>query len=141
MPKTSEKLDYVIEKAQELHGHLGPFLVIGVRIGECAKKELKGEMKALVRVPLKTPLSCIIDGIQASTQCTVGNGKLSIEESENEIVANFESRKSRKSIRVYVKPQLVEELEQKLSQGIAKEVLAQKVARTIEDEVFIIEKQ
>lgn len=141
MPKRSNKLDSTIEKAHELHGHLGPFLVVGVRIGEYAKKTLKGEMKAFVRIPMKTPLSCIIDGIQASTQCTVGNRKLLIEESENEIVAHFKAQKSRKSIRIYVKPQLVKELKQELSQGIANEDLARKVARALEDEIFTVEKQ
>ncbi|MEM3576938.1 MAG: formylmethanofuran dehydrogenase subunit E family protein [Candidatus Bathyarchaeia archaeon] len=141
MPKRSEKLDSIIKRARELHGHLGPFLVIGVRIGEYAKKTLKGEMKVLVRVPMTTPLSCIIDGIQASTQCTVGNRKLSIEESENEIVVHFKSQKTGKSIKVYVKPQLVEELKQKLSQGIASEELAQKVASALEGEIFTVEKQ
>lgn len=102
---------------------------------------LKGEMKVLIKVPMVTPLSCIIDGIQASTQCTVGNGKLSIEGSEKEIVAHFKSQKFRKSIKIHVKPKLVEELKQKLSQGIANEDLAQKVAYALEDEIFNVKKQ
>ncbi|MGB9676516.1 MAG: FmdE family protein [Candidatus Bathyarchaeales archaeon] len=141
MPKTHEKLDSAIKKAKELHGHLGPFLVVGVRIGEYAKKTLNEEMKVSVKVPMITPFSCIIDGIQASTQCTVGNGKLSIEETEKEIAAHFKSQKTRKSIKVYVKPQLVEELKQKLSQGVPNEELARIVARTSDNEMFTVEKQ
>lgn len=141
MPKTNEKLDSAIKRARELHGHLGPFLVVGVRIGEYAKKTLKGEMKVSVKVPMITPLSCIIDGIQASTQCTVGNGKLSIEESEKEIVAHFKLQKTQKSIKVCVKPQLIEELKQKLSQGMSNEELARIVACASDSEMFTVEKQ
>lgn len=142
MPKKrSTKTDTTIKKAQELHGHLGPFLVVGVRMGEYAKKTLGEEMKVLVKVPMITPFSCVIDGIQASTQCTVGNRKLSMEESEKEIAAHFESQKTGKSIKVHVKPQLVEELKQKLSQGMEGEELARKVANALEDELFTIEKQ
>jgi len=141
VPKTSEKLDSAIKKARELHGHLSPFLVVGVRIGEYAKKKLKGEMKVSVKVPMITPLSCIIDGIQASTQCTVGNGKLSIDESEKEIVAHFKSQKTQKSIKVCVKPQLIEELKQKLSQGMSNEKMARIVACASDNEIFTVEKQ
>lgn len=42
-------------------------------------------MKVPVKVPVIAPVSCTIDDIQASTQCTVGNGKLVIEESEKEL--------------------------------------------------------
>lgn len=41
MPKTSDKPDSVIEKARELHGHLGPFLVIGVRMGEICEENVE----------------------------------------------------------------------------------------------------
>lgn len=141
MPKRNEKLDSVINRARELHGHLGPFLVIGVRIGEFAKKKLKGNMEALIKVPMVTPLSCIIDGIQASTQCTVGNKRLLIEESEKEITAHFKLQRSKRAVKIYVKPQLVEELKQKLSQGVANEELACKVVRMLENEIFTVEKQ
>jgi formylmethanofuran dehydrogenase subunit E len=80
--KTSSELTSLIKKAADLHGHLGPFLVIGVRMGSLAKKilnanaEENNEFRVTARLPLLTPFTCIIDGIQATTQCTVGNQKL-----------------------------------------------------------------
>lgn len=141
MSKENKKLNSAIRRAQELHGHLGPFLVIGVKIGELAKKELNGKMEALIKVPIATPFSCIIDGIQASTQCTVGNRRLIIENSEKEITIHFKLQNSQKALRIYVKPQLVEELKQSLSQGVANEELAWKVARMLENQIFTVEKQ
>jgi len=71
-----------MKKASELHGHMGPFLVIGVRIGRAAEQILNPEnqqnkeLRASVKVPLSTPFSCILDGIQSTTHCTVGNRRL-----------------------------------------------------------------
>jgi hypothetical protein len=36
---------------------------------------------ARAKLPLSTPFSCILDGIQATTQCTIGNQKLRIKNS------------------------------------------------------------
>jgi formylmethanofuran dehydrogenase subunit E len=134
--KENENLDSVIKRARELHGHLGPFLVIGVKIGEFAKKVLNGRMEALVKVPMVTPFSCIIDGIQASTQCTIGNRRLLVENSEKEITIRFKLQGSQKMLKIYVKQQLVEELKQKLSQGTADEELAWKVAQMPKNSIF-----
>ena len=41
-----------------------------------------------VELPLQVPYSCIIDGLQISTKCTVGNRKLTIEKSQK-IEASF----------------------------------------------------
>jgi formylmethanofuran dehydrogenase subunit E len=54
----------LIEKAADLHGHLGPFLVLGVRMGETAKKILKtANLQVTAKLPLSTPFSCVLDGI------------------------------------------------------------------------------
>jgi formylmethanofuran dehydrogenase subunit E len=86
--KISSELASLIKKAAGFHGHLGPFLVIGVRMGSLAKKILNvnagenNKFRVTARLPLLTPFSCVIDGIQATTQCTVGNQKLRIENSQ-----------------------------------------------------------
>ena len=73
MHEEEEKLTSAIKNAEKLHGHLGPFLVIGVRMGKTVKRILnpntgdKSELEATVKIPLLTPISCIIDGIQTNT--------------------------------------------------------------------------
>ncbi|MGB9740824.1 MAG: formylmethanofuran dehydrogenase subunit E family protein [Candidatus Bathyarchaeia archaeon] len=136
MRKNKGNLDSVIKRARELHGHLGPFLVIGVKIGEFAKETLNGKMEALVKVPMATPFSCVIDGVQASTQCTVGNRRLLLENSEKEITIHFKLQGSKKMLRIYVNQQLVEELKQKLLQGVPDEELAWKVAQMPKNSIF-----
>ena len=50
-----------IRKAESLHGHLGPFLVLGVKMANLARKILnidrdkQRDMRVSVKLPLTTP--------------------------------------------------------------------------------------
>lgn len=140
-----EKLSLTIKKAEELHGHLGPFLVIGVRIGETAKRMLEVEsnekLRATAKIPMKTPFSCVLDGIQSTTQCTVGNQKLRIENSQREIMVQFKLENSNDILKIGVNQQIIEELKQKFSQGATNQELAWKIVELPENQLFSIEKQ
>lgn len=60
--------------AARFHGHLGPWLVLGLRAGIRAR-QLGGSpfnRRAVVWCPGKTPYSCFIDGIQFTSGCTLG---------------------------------------------------------------------
>jgi formylmethanofuran dehydrogenase subunit E len=82
-PQKAEDLDVLLNKAVEFHGHLGPFLVLGLRMGLAGLRELnvkRGEKKLRVTAKLNysIPFSCAVDGLQISTKCTIGNKKLKI---------------------------------------------------------------
>ncbi len=73
-------IEELIEQAVEFHGHLGPFLVLGVRMGLIALRALGSPgyegIFALVKTGDTPSLSCILDGIQISTGCTMGKGNI-----------------------------------------------------------------
>lgn len=73
-------LKELIERGTEFHGHLGPFLVLGIRMGLLALRELGSsghkEIEAAVKTGTTPPISCLIDGIQISTGCTMGKGNI-----------------------------------------------------------------
>ncbi|MGB8780277.1 MAG: formylmethanofuran dehydrogenase subunit E family protein [Candidatus Bathyarchaeia archaeon] len=135
----------LVENAAKLHGHLGPFLVIGVRMGELAKRHLQVDdktncrLKASIKTPLITPFSCVIDGIQASTSCTVGNRKLKIENSTKEITAHFKLQDSKKTVKISVNPKIAETLICEMSKGANAKHLAAKIARMKEEQLFVLE--
>jgi len=145
--KISEELTSLIKKAADFHGHLGPFLVIGVRMGTLTKKILNvnagknNKLRITARLPLLTPFSCIIDGIQATTQCTIGNQKLKMENSQTKIIVYFELKNSYKALRIHVDPKIIKELKNRYSEGASNEELAQEIASIPESQLFIIEKQ
>ena len=143
----NEELTSLIEKAADFHGHLGPFLVIGVRMGNSAKKvfnENAGEsddLRVTARLPLLTPFSCILDGIQATTRCTVGNQKLRMENSQEKIAVYFEQENSDKTLRFHVNPKIIEYLKNRYSERASNEELAQEIASMPQSQLFIIEKR
>jgi formylmethanofuran dehydrogenase subunit E len=141
--QNQDELASTIDTARKLHGHLGPFLVIGVRMGVIAKKTLCASdeqcalLRAKVAVPLFPPYSCLLDGIQVSTTCTIGNQRLTIENSE-EICANFTKHNASKTVKITLNPKMMKELKKKLSEDALTEEFALKIAGLPENQVFNI---
>ncbi|MEM3641203.1 MAG: formylmethanofuran dehydrogenase subunit E family protein [Candidatus Bathyarchaeia archaeon] len=146
-PKEDADFAKLLEKATNLHGHLGPFLVIGVRLSILAKRILnisdkeQSKLRVTVKLPLLTPYSCIIDGIQAVTQCTIGNQKLRIENSQSQISTYFKLQNLNEALKIDVNPKLVEELKSRFSKGVSNESLAREIASMPETQMFIVKKQ
>jgi formylmethanofuran dehydrogenase subunit E len=69
-----------LRQAARFHGHLGPYLVLGVLAGEIALKKLKCRKYFGLDIKIfganKKPKSCLIDGLQLSTGATYGKGNI-----------------------------------------------------------------
>jgi len=82
------------ERAIEFHGHDGPYMVIGLRMGLTALEMLncKGwfDLECEVKLHWNPPDSCVIDGIQSSTGCTMGKKNISVVE-QSGVMACFRS--------------------------------------------------
>ena len=92
----------ILERAAEFHGHLGPYLVLGMKMGLLAKNKLNAtpfEIKAEIHTERKTPRSCILDGIQFTSGCTLGKGNIDVVESD-EIFGIFFKGESKFVIRI-----------------------------------------
>jgi len=108
----------LLKRAEEFHGHIGPFLVMGVRMGQIGLKELdlgkhKNSLNISLKVLQKVPYSCIVDGIQISTGCTVGNRKLQLKNSE-EIEAHFNDLSNRRSVTIMPHPTVLAMLKEQV---------------------------
>ena len=62
---------------QRMHGHVGPWNVLGWRIGQAALREFDTkwgwhELDIICYVPIKTPYSCTADGLVIGTGNTIG---------------------------------------------------------------------
>ncbi|MEM2947594.1 MAG: formylmethanofuran dehydrogenase subunit E family protein [Candidatus Bathyarchaeia archaeon] len=147
MHKEKEALTLEIKDAEKLHGHLGPFLAMGVKMARLAKKALNvdkyklWDMQITAELPLTPPFSCVLDGIQATTQCTIGNKKLEVRNSNGDIVAIFRLKSQNKALKICVNKQVVEMLKEQLSKGVPNEELAWKIATTPEDQLFKVENE
>src|SRR4030042_57138 len=70
---------------KRMHGHVGPWNVLGWRIGQAALRELdtkwgRHELDIICYVPIKTPYSCMADGLVIGTGNTIGRLALRLAE-------------------------------------------------------------
>ena len=74
-----------MEELAKFHGHLGPYIVLGYRMGRYALKYFGDnpfEIFATIWCSGKTPQSCIMDGIQLGSGCTFGKRNILLNISE-----------------------------------------------------------
>ncbi|MCD6467225.1 MAG: formylmethanofuran dehydrogenase subunit E family protein [Methanomicrobia archaeon] len=101
----------ILKRAAEFHGHLGPYLVLGLKMGVLAKNTLNAdpfEIRAEIHTEKITPRSCILDGIQFTSGCTLGKGNIDVMESD-EIFGVF--YKDNSKILIKVKKEILEKIE------------------------------
>ncbi|MBS7248583.1 MAG: FmdE family protein [Candidatus Jordarchaeales archaeon] len=127
--------------AVKFHGHLGPFLVLGLRAGLIARKLIGVPSSVEVRVFPRPPLSCVIDGVQVSSGCTVGNGKLLVKSTRDRLKVKLVFRSEEGVVDISLLRGLIESL---LSKMPASEEEMEKDAMNLlgEDEqrLFIIKR-
>jgi len=66
-----------MDELKQVHGHVGPWNVLGWRMGKAALRELKAtwgqhELDVICYIPLKTPCSCLADGLVVGTGNSLG---------------------------------------------------------------------
>lgn len=124
----------LLEAASAFHGHLGPYLVLGLKAGELANKIMGKDpfkMRAEVFCPPKPPHSCILDGVQFSTGCTMGKGNIAMHPSEG--VKVIFAKKGR-SLEISPKKVIVEQISS-LKRG-AIEDMSRKIYGDSVEEIF-----
>lgn len=103
-----------LKEAVKFHGHLGPYLVLGILMGDLIINKLKFKkyfgIEAVIKGAVKKPKSCLIDGIQVSTGCTYGKGN--IQRSKNDkIKVLFRNLQNKKKIEISLKEDLIKKLD------------------------------
>ncbi|MEM2120705.1 MAG: FmdE family protein, partial [Archaeoglobaceae archaeon] len=71
----------LLTKAKDFHGHICPFLAVGVRISAIAMDELgiQRDEEATIGEEILAIVecnNCLTDGVQVATGCTLGNNSL-----------------------------------------------------------------
>ena len=91
-PKRRDWSDDILDRGIEFHGHGGPFMVLGIRMGLVALERLDAhgwfDLRCLAKLRWAPPDSCVLDGIQISSGCTMGKHNVYVEEQDG-IAAEF----------------------------------------------------
>jgi formylmethanofuran dehydrogenase subunit E len=103
-----------LKEAEKFHGHLGPYLILGVIAGEYAINKLRCRRYFGLDVKVyganRKPKSCLIDGLQLSTGATYGKGNIK-KFNGSKISIVFCDPKSKKAIILRLKDGLKQILE------------------------------
>jgi len=107
------KKDISLKQAVDFHGHLGPYLVLGLLAGEFALKNLKCKKYFGLNIKVwgaaEKPKSCLIDGLQLSTGATYGKGNIE-KLSGQQIEIEFVNRENQKKLFLTLKKEIAQEL-------------------------------
>lgn len=135
-PMSTNKIDYGELKMAELfHGHLGPWLVLGLRAGRHARRRLKGtpfDLRAIVECPAKPPVSCFIDGVQLGSGCTMGKTNIQHRIKPGRCQVVFQHRDTAEKVTFKVRRDVFESLvnlKKKNAVAVAQEMYSMPFAR------------
>ena len=144
----------LLREAGRFHGHVGPFLAIGLRMGLAANQAIgfdPMETRATVWVEPVPPKSCLVDGIQFATGCTLGKSNIKVTPSRARIAARFVRGKRPKgqgggrptdrapgAVTLFLRPEFLRRMERDLADKGEKAVIdyARKIMDTPAGELF-----
>lgn len=127
-------------RIREFHGHVGPYVVLGYRMGLAARRVLSSpgyfDLTAHVETPLVPPPSCLIDGLQLGSGCTTGKRNLTV--AEGTIARCFFTSKSGGQVTIALRPDLPEKMRAWIAES-GTEATGLKVLDLPEEELFSLE--
>jgi formylmethanofuran dehydrogenase subunit E len=131
--------DDLLERVVEFHGHLGPFLVLGVKAGLHANSLLGKDcfkMTSIVATEPSPPTSCFVDGVQFVTGCTMGKRNIKLKKGKGTLVA---FSKDGKTIKLKLKEDVRESINRIMSEEQSKRESLKLAERPV-SELFEVEK-
>jgi len=140
-PKLRDWSDDILYRAIEFHGHGGPFMVVGLRMGLVALERLDAhgwfDLKCTVRLRWAPPDSCVIDGIQTSSGCTMGKHNIEVEEQDG-IGAVF--IKGEEGLEVHLRPEVLDRIREVSKSGEDDDVrsVISELIEAPEAEIFLV---
>lgn len=128
----------LIEAASAFHGHTGPYLVLGLKAGEVAERALGHDpfnVSCEVHCEPSPPQSCIVDGIQFSTSCTMGKGNIRMLNSDT---LRIVFRKGPAAVEILPKEELIEML--KKAKGKESDELSDRLYEMPAEDIFNVKR-
>ncbi len=141
-PKQRQWSSALYDRACEFHGHGGPFLVIGLKMGLIALNHLDADgwfdLSCDAYLSWSPPDSCVIDGIQMSTGCTMGKRNIVVHPADR-VSAVFHA--GSRSVEVVLMPEIYEAIKGQIGvRSTHGEVdsLAKRFASSNDRDLFVI---
>jgi len=138
-PTDTSVSDQLIKGVVEFHGHLGPFLILGLKAGLLANSLLAKDYfktTAIIMTEPSPPSSCFVDGVQFVTGCTMGKGNIKLRKGKD--VSVLFTKEGRR-LRLTLKNDVLESIKSISSEGESRRVSLDLMKRFV-SELFEIRK-
>ncbi len=106
----------------ELHGHLGIYATIGVKMGIRAREYFNigiDDLQVTSHAGSRPPVSCLNDGLQVGTGATVGHGLIRVPPTDDPR-PSAEFRFKDRAIRLTLKPDCARRIRNEVAAGVAR---------------------
>ena len=126
--------EYSVGDLAAFHGHLGSYLVVGYRIGRYIRAHFCNDpflLHATIYCSAKPPESCIADGVQVGSGCTLGKRNIEVIQS-SDLRCEFEA--NGKKLRLVPRPETVRA--GGVSSEAEAELFAEEISRWQDDRIF-----
>lgn len=125
---------------REFHGHLGPWLVLGIKIGRAALAALDARrhfgVEVVARCPDAPPPSCLVDGLQWGTGATYGKRNIVLEPSRDYSVL-VRNRDTGESVVARLLPDTADRI-RALFDDLGDELSSRRIWETPDQELFAL---
>jgi formylmethanofuran dehydrogenase subunit E len=128
----------LLKRVVEFHGHLGPFLVLGMKAGLHANSLLGKDcfkMTSMVATEPSPPTSCFVDGVQFVTGCTMGKRNIKLKRGKG---ASVVFSKDGRTIKLKVRENVLESINRITSEEQSKRESLKLAEREV-SELFEVE--
>ncbi|MDK2973799.1 MAG: formylmethanofuran dehydrogenase subunit [Methanofollis sp.] len=132
---------FTVEDLAAFHSHLGPYIVLGYRIGRFAREQFCSDpfsLNARVFCSAVPPQSCLADGVQLGSGCTLGKRNIELIQSD-EIYCEFES--GGRAVRVVPAPFSLPDRETEVDYERLVEEYAEKLYYLTDGDLFTVERR
>jgi len=130
-----------IEMMRSFHGHLGPYVVVGYRMGRTALTAAGSAghfgISARVFSILTPPRSCLIDGVQMGSGCTLGKRNIAIESFDGPPYAVFATT-SGDTVTVSLRPEMPDSIARWIGAG-GVEAAGMRIWEMETDDLFLVD--
>jgi len=127
-----------LKEAVKFHGHLGPYLILGLLAGRAGLEKTGSKKYFGLEVKVwganKKPRSCLIDGLQLSTGCTYGKGNIT-KLNGRAIKMEFNNRIKQKKVIITFQGLLLKKIEEARTHRDS-ELLARQLYKTNYSKIF-----
>lgn len=132
-----------LQDLERFHGHVGPYVALGARMGEHAvivhKIPRYFGLHVQVQCPKSPPPSCIIDGLQQATGATMGKKNIVHIPVDSGVKVTIQDKEDNRQVIYTIKPEVYSLLKRWEDEGLGVEERGKRIFEMKAEDLFKVQ--